>query len=299
VTSPASCAACGGTRLVPHLDVKGSAGEQGLIPTTDAFGTALGDIVRCLDCGHMQLDSFPDEAELSEAYADAASDDYVEEEAGQRETARRIIERIEAHTDRGRVADLGCWVGFFLAEAVARGWEGQGVEPSAFGSSFATERLGLDVVQAELLEADLEPSSFDAVFMGDVIEHLPAPSAALDRAAELLRPGGVLALALPDSGSRLARAMGRRWWSVIPTHVQYFTRESLGLLLRRHGFAPLTVATSPKAFSVRYYLERLEGYNPAVSGGLVGLAERAGLADRMWAPDFRDRMLMIARSVGT
>jgi SAM-dependent methyltransferase len=146
-----------------------------------------------------------------------------------------------------------------------------------------------------LLEADLGSSDFDAVFMGDVIEHLPDPGAALDRAAELLRPDGVLAMALPDSGSRLAKAMGPRWWSVIPTHVQYFTRDSLAVLLRRHGFAPVSVATSPKAFSVRYYLGRIEGYSAAVSSAAVRGAERLGLADRMWAPDFRDRMLMIAR----
>src|SRR5580765_7736004 len=93
--STARCSACGRSRLAPHFPVKGSAGDAGLIPTTDQFGTALGDIVRCLDCGHMQLDVFPEEAELSEAYAGAASSDYVEEEAGQRETARRVLARIE------------------------------------------------------------------------------------------------------------------------------------------------------------------------------------------------------------
>jgi hypothetical protein len=104
-----------------------------------------------------------------------------------------------------------------------------------------------------------------------------------------------VALVLPDAGSGLARAMGRRWWSVIPTHVQYFTRASLTRLLERSGFEVLEVETSPKAFTVRYYLERIAGYSAGLSAGLVAGAERAGLADRMWAPDFRDRMIAIAR----
>ncbi len=295
MTPEPSCAACGGTQLEPHFQVRGAAGDEGLIPTTDRFGTALGDIVWCRSCGHMQLDSFPEWAELSEAYSAAASDDYVEEEAGQRETARNILERIEKRVEIGRIADLGCWVGFFLAEALGRGWEGLGVEPSEFGSTFARERLGLDVTRAELLEAELERGAFDAVFMGDVIEHLPDPGAALDRAHDILRPGGVLALALPDSGSRLARAMGPRWWSVIPTHIQYFTRDSLALIIRRHGLTPIAVSTAPKAFSVRYYLGRIAGYSPVASRALLRLADRTGIANRMWAPDFRDRMLMIAR----
>ena len=60
----------------------------------------------------------------------------------------------------------------------------------------------------------------------------------------------------------MARALGRRWWSVLPTHVQYFTRGSISELLRRGGFDVLEVHTAPKAFTVRYYLERIGGYSP-------------------------------------
>ena len=40
----ATCAACGAVGLVPHLAVAGEIGADGLIPTTDRFGTALADI---------------------------------------------------------------------------------------------------------------------------------------------------------------------------------------------------------------------------------------------------------------
>ena len=277
------------------MRVAGEAGPDGLIPTTDRFGSALSDVVRCLACGHMQLDRFPAEAELAEAYGEAESEDYIGEETGQRATARVALERIERHVPRGRLLDLGCWVGFLLAEARDRGWETIGVEPSEFAVRYARERLGLEVVQAGLLEADLPPAGFDAVVMGDVIEHLPDPAGALDRIAGLLAPEGVLYLAVPDAGSRLARRMGSRWWSVIPTHVQYFTRASLFTLLRRRGFEPLSGATAPKAFTVGYYLERIGGYSRPLARALVAGASVAGVADRMWAPDLRDRMGVIAR----
>ncbi|MBA2766716.1 MAG: class I SAM-dependent methyltransferase, partial [Solirubrobacterales bacterium] len=199
-----------------------------------------------------------------------------------------------------RLLDLGCWVGFLLAEARERGWEGVGVEPSAFASTYARERLGLDVRREGLLDADLPAGAFDAAILGDVIEHLPRPGAALDRVATLLRTGGprLAWLSLPDAGSRVARAMGARWWSVIPTHVQYFTRGSLATLLHRHGWEVLEVATAPKAFTVRYYLERTGGYSPTAARALVRAARLAGVADRMWAPDFHDRMQVIARARG-
>ena len=121
----------------------------------------------------------------------------------------------------------------------------------------------------DLFATELPLGHFDAIVMGDVIEHLPRPGEALDRMAELLRPGGVVWMALPDAGSLVARGMRARWWSVIPTHVQYFTRRSLRTLLERHGWTVLEIATAPKAFSVRYYLERIGGYSPALARALV------------------------------
>jgi len=291
----ARCVVCGGNRLDEHLAVAGEQGPDGLIPTTDQFGTALSDIVRCADCGHMQLRAIPTEAELEQAYGEAASDDYVEEEAGQRVTARVLLERLERHVEKGSLVDLGCWVGFLLDEARTRGWDPvTGVEPSTFASGYARDRLGLDVRTDDLMTADLPSGAHQAVVLGDVIEHLPEPGDALDRIRELLAPGGGVMLMLPDAGSRLASVMGARWWSVIPTHVHYFTRASLTRLLADHGFELRHLGTTPKAFTVRYYLERIGGYSPPLSRALVAGAGAVGVADRIWAPDFRDRMAAIA-----
>lgn len=289
------CAVCASEDLRPHLAVAGDAGEAGLIPTTDRFGTALADIVRCARCGHMQLAIFPTEEDLSEAYGEAESEDYIAEESGQRATARAILERIEHQVPPGSLLDLGCWVGFLLDEARKRGWQVTGVEPSEFASAYARDRLGLDVRTEGLFEARLEPAAYDAVFMGDVIEHLPAAGEALDRIAGLIAPGGVLALALPDAGSKLARVMGKRWWSVIPTHVHYFTRASVAALLVRHGYRVVSISTQPKTFTAGYYLGRLGGYSAGLGRAVVGAAGAVGVRDRLWTPDFRDRMLVIAR----
>jgi SAM-dependent methyltransferase len=290
----ARCTVCGGEQLLEHFNVAGQQGPEGLIPTTDRFGTALSDIVRCPDCTHMQLREIPSEAELEQAYGSAASGDYVEEEAGQRATARDLLERLERHVDKGPLLDLGCWVGFLLDEARSRGWDPVvGIEPSEFASTYARDRLGLDVRTEGLMSADV-PTGQQAVVLGDVIEHLPEPGTALDRVHALLAPRGAVMLMLPDAGSRVARVMGSRWWSVIPTHVQYFTRKSLARLLGGHGFELRHLGTTPKAFTVQYYLERIGGYSPPLSRALVAGAGAVGVADRIWAPDFRDRMVAIA-----
>ncbi len=291
-----TCAACGADGLRPKIRIREPGQAENLIPTTERFGSALADIVRCPRCGHMQLDPMPDRELLEHAYGEAESDAYVEEEAGQRETARRALERIERFApQRGMLLDLGCWVGFLMAEARDRGWRVLGVEPSRFASAYAREQLGLEVITGDLLESPLPAGRFDAVTMGDVIEHLPDPLGALERIRSLLAPGGVLWLALPDAGSGLARALGRRWWSVLPTHVHYFTRGSLATLLPRGGFDVLEVSTAPKVFTVQYYLSRIRGYSPPIGDALARAASAGGWGGRLWGPDFRDRMAVIAR----
>lgn len=292
----AECAACGGGPLAAHLAVATSDGR--LVATTTSYGSAPADIVRCERCGHMQVAAFPPEPQLDEAYAEVAEAAYVDEEAGQRATAARALDRLERHRAPGRLVDLGCWVGFLVSEAGARGWTASGVEPSRFASEYARSSLELDVITGTLESAGLPEGEFDAVVMGDVIEHLPDPGDALDRIHALLAPDGVVMLMLPDAGSRVAALLGARWWSVLPTHVQYFTRESLSRLLARHGFAAEWVDTAPKAFTLGYYLRRLEGYSPTLARLAVVAAGLGGVEDRLVWPDFRDRMAVVARRIG-
>jgi SAM-dependent methyltransferase len=288
-----ACCACGAEALRLHLEVAGEAGERGLVPDTDRYGTALAHVARCDACGHAQLDPMPPHAVLDAAYAEAASDAYLEERAGQLATAGRVLDVVERHVRPGRVLDVGCWVGWLLVAARERGWDGVGVEPSDWAARVARAEHGLRVHHTTLDE--LPEGPFDAIVLGDVIEHLPDPARALSVLRGRLRPGGVLVLMIPDAGSRVARVLGRRWWSVIPTHVQYFTRRSIATLLHREGLEPMHVSTDPKAFTVAYYAGRLHGYSPAAARAVGGVVERLGLAGRLWAPDFRDRMLVVAR----
>jgi SAM-dependent methyltransferase len=289
------CCACGGGPLALHLKVAGATGPDGLIPTNDRYGTALADIVRCAACGHGQLAQLPKDSELAAAYGEAASEALFEEGCGQRVTARGLLAELERHRTPGALLEFGCWLGFLLAEARERGWAPViGVEPSRFAAAEARERLGLDVRTGDLATEELPAASFRAVVLADVLEHLPDPHAALNRVAGLLVPDGAVLLTMPDAGSRLARVLGRRWWSVLPTHVQYFTRASVQQLLDRCGYDVLTITTAAKAFTVRYYLARLGGYSPRAARLLVRAAATAGIAGRLWAPDLRDRMLVVA-----
>lgn len=293
------CPVCGGSDLVERFVVSGKGTESGVDPdafrpSSERYGRAVGRVLLCRACSHSFVADTPAAESVSDAYESAEDPVSIREEAGQVETARRALVEVERIVAPGRVLDVGCWTGSFLVAARERGWEPHGLEPSRWATERARRR-GLDVQQAELTpDHGLAPGSFRLVAMCDVLEHLQDPAASLRIVADLLEPGGALYATVPDAGSRLARLMGKRWWSVLPMHLQHFSRDSMRELLTRTGFTVRSMHTHAKVFSARYYAERLAGYGPALERMAVGAVKAVRQADRLIAPDFRDRMALVA-----
>jgi hypothetical protein len=66
------------------------------------------------------------------------------------------------------------------------------------------------------------------------------PRATLRQARDLISPGGVLIVAVPNAGGLQARAFGPKWLHLdVPRHLYHFTRSSLENLLRREKFTPV------------------------------------------------------------
>jgi hypothetical protein len=130
--------------------------------------------------------------------------------------------------------------------------------------------------------------------MCDVLEHLRDPGDAIELLKGLVEPSGLLYLTVPDAGSVVARLLGRRWWSILPMHMQYFTRSSIRRLLEDRGFVVEEIRSHAKVFSARYYAERLHGYSPMLGRLIVKVMDASGLGSRLVAPDLFDRMQVIA-----
>jgi SAM-dependent methyltransferase len=143
-----------------------------------------------------------------------------------------------------KVLDVGCASGYLLDLFRHDGWATAGVELSPAAVDFARRTLGLQVLQGDFLEAPLPPNEFDLVTMFHVIEHLPEPGAAVDKAYRLLRDKGILFLETPNWDGLGALVRGRHWSHYIPPeHLNYFGPGSLERLLRSNGFQYMRSAT--------------------------------------------------------
>ena len=197
---------------------------------------------------------------------------------------------------KGALIDVGAATGFFLKLAVDRGWTGIGIEPSAHASAAARNK-GLDV-RTGIFDSDSFPAeSVDAITLWDVIEHVPDPVGLLRTVHATLRPGGLVAINTPDSGSLLARVLGSRWHLVVPPeHLFLFNQTSLRHALGEDRFEILVQDKIGKRFTVQYVLETLYRWQKLGvwrKGYELVRDKRAGRAGV--AINLRDNMFIVAR----
>lgn len=82
----------------------------------------------------------------------------------------------------------------------------------------------------------------DLIFAVHVIEHVSDPDAFARACHRLLREDGSLVLVTPAADSANLRFFKAAWWMLEdPTHVQFFSRRSITILLEAAGFADVAV----------------------------------------------------------
>ncbi len=256
-----------------------------------------GPLWRCR-CGLVFVDPIPTAEEIStredEAFHGGLIDettemfsayyrDYPDDPVvrGFQATARRLHEM----TGGGTLVDVGIGTGLLLHLAREAGFEPLGCEISPGAAEKAREEFGVAVRVGDFLEAEFDEPP-DAITMADVVEHTPDPRRFIERAAEVLRPGGGLFVAVPNHRSTLywaadviARIPGlaplaQRLY--VPNHYWYFTPDTLARLVEESGFEVKEVrGESP-------YLGRYS-FSPPVKIGLatlIQLGEWTGLEAR-------------------
>lgn len=210
-------------------------------------------VVRCAACGLVRLNPRPAVSELGRIYPpeyyayhlvdEARRAPGIGERIKRRMYQRRLlaqVERLGKPTGTIRLLDVGCADGRLLdwwrASSLGHRLETHGIEMSAEAAEVA-RRAGHRVVTGRFeVDTELEAGAFDLIIAAHVIEHVDDPVAFARRAAELLRPGGLLVLPTPNVDSWDARRFGR-WWggNHFPRHWTFYDPTSVARLADEVG----------------------------------------------------------------
>jgi SAM-dependent methyltransferase len=144
-----------------------------------------------------------------------------------------ISERLPAGAS---IVDIGAGSGAQLVILAQRGFRMTGVERDTKSVALQGHAATVYEGSAEALPPQLVRGSFDAVMFKQVLEHLVDPVQALRSAAELLKPGGVMVVEVPNNESAIARQSGLAWEHMdAPRHLNFFDQDSLQATVARAG----------------------------------------------------------------
>lgn len=206
-------------------------------------------LVTCEVCGSLFMDPMPSDEELTEFYDAYTKEDQVVLQTGvgtRRPTLRRIYHALSGDVDPrdfiavpqgSRVLDFGSGTGTYLSYFHSQGVDIVGAEISDVMLD-ASERHGLTMRKVETFDVIPFPDAeFDVVYLMQVFEHLRGPRNFMKELSRILRPGGILHLALPNAESGWRKVFGANWVSgwFAPYHLVHYTKGSLARLAADHG----------------------------------------------------------------
>lgn len=228
------CTVCGLDKVEDHISLY-----------DDRYGySGKFTIVRCLSCGHKQIQEVFLPSTLARIYTDyypRASynlDQYQPHQEikgfwawlnGSYSSAFRWVPK------NVRVLDIGCGFGQSLGYHKARGCDVYGVEADS-NVQLVADRFGYNI-HIGLFDVSLyELEYFDYVTADQVIEHIIDPIKTLSDVASILKPHGKVILSTPNSNGWGARVFGKYWinWHT-PYHLQHFSKRSLELAANKAG----------------------------------------------------------------
>jgi SAM-dependent methyltransferase len=181
----------------------------------------------------------------------------------------------------GELLDIGCGTGNFLAAARDAGYDVTGIELDRNAARFAKERLGLQRVLpltiSEFAEQHAE-ERFDVVTFFEVLEHQAAPVEFLQKVRACVRPGGAIALSVPNRERWLT---GPDVLDYPPNHFQRWNAAALRKFLSAQGFEVVSIREQPAGL--------------AHTARMINLALRTGMSQAAAgdaSTSFRDVMQM-------
>jgi 2-polyprenyl-3-methyl-5-hydroxy-6-metoxy-1,4-benzoquinol methylase len=218
----------------------------------------------------------PSADELNKYYD---SEEYISHTDSKKSLLDRVYQIVKNYTVKQKVKlinnlnpenktilDIGCGTGDFLKACQLDGWKINGIEPNDKARELAIQKTkNIDRINnkiEDLLKDKI--SCFDVITLWHVLEHIPNLKEYIAFIKKMLKPNGVLIVAVPNYKSYDAKYYGKFWAAYdVPRHLWHFTQKSMNLLFAEFDFRIMN--TLPMKFDAYYVSLLSEKYRSGKS----------------------------------
>lgn len=168
----------------------GSAGKNAF-PYKTLYNNRVFVYRKCLNCGAVFVEPIPDAQTFEMMYAKAAyHDSHYASDRDHYDTSAALLRHYVP--ENSTILDYGCGVGLFLRALRRHGMNPTGVEFDDEAARHASTVQNEEVYSVEEYESWHSVPIFDAVHLGDVLEHLPDPLSTFSKILDKLKDGGIV-----------------------------------------------------------------------------------------------------------
>ncbi len=216
------------------------------------------EIVKCKNCGYVFTRQIPDAEEYKKLYENfhqielSPTSDLKRFDAAKfaqkKKSYQQIMRSVKkfALPEAANILEIGCYLGGFLDYARQLGFTTFGCEINPYYVDYVTEK-GHTCYWGEIDQLHLRKNFFDVVVLQEVLEHLPRPVEFLTFITDILRPGGLIVVEIPNMSfhywkGKLEKNIVSKIFphhpvsGLIPRyHLNHFSVRSLKNLFRKTG----------------------------------------------------------------
>ena len=200
-------------------------------------------IVQCQSCGFKYTNPRPEEENLGSYYQ---SEEYVSHsntkkgfthytyQIVRKYTLLKKLQLLSKYYKTGNVLDIGCGTGEFLNVCKQAQWDVIGIEPSTDARQMAINNYSLNVLKEAEIK-NLPSESFDVITMWHVLEHVPKLNERIEDLKRLIKPTGIIIIAVPNCNSLDAKIYKENWAAYdVPRHLYHFVPKDIESIFKKH-----------------------------------------------------------------
>ena len=223
------------------------------LPPTISFRSSTRQYLQCRNCALVFRSPRPRNIAIEEDYKQSYDAIYLESgvDPYRAPVFRSVLEHLSSYkTPPGHLLDIGCGAGEFAVLCQNMGWTCSGVELSQQAAAVAAQQ-GITMLSGECLGETGAPSDewgpFDAITLINVLDSMCDPIGVLRRVRQMLRPGGVVVIRIPNATfhlfiRRMLILLNAQCQQVF--HLYIYSPSTLANLLRSVGLTTLSVRNS-------------------------------------------------------
>lgn len=218
-------------------------------------------ISKCTECNFAFVNPRPDIKWLSEWYSKSGHhtsldtfksislDKIIENERNSPNStidSIRIFKNLSGFIKQSvnnNLLDVGSGYGFFTKEAINNKFNVTALELADEERTISKEFTGINPIPVSFEEFNIQDKNYySVILLSQILEHASDINLWINKCHSLLNNDGIIVVALPNFNSIFRLLLKDKDPYVIPpAHLNYFNRNSLSSLLKKHGFDVLKV----------------------------------------------------------